>query len=120
MLYATDLSGMHGQGGMRAVVEEDGRNRGERSFFTPGWDIRKIQLTPLQENLCRLLVIGLDNKEVAEELKLSIYSVKQILLRLYRKFGIIDGCKRVKLAIYFHRRERWICMVSGNLPKKSS
>jgi DNA-binding CsgD family transcriptional regulator len=41
--------------------------------------------------------------DMAKELRIQPRTVKAHLGRLYLRFGIVDGCKNVKLAVRYYR-----------------
>jgi DNA-binding NarL/FixJ family response regulator len=50
-----------------------------------------------------LLLTGAENKDIAKELGISCRTVKANFIRMYMKYGITDGAKRVKLAVMAYR-----------------
>ena len=66
---------------------------------------RPGSLGPRERQIVELLVQGSDNAEIAHELKMSPRTVKVHFNRLYLRFGISDGIKRVKLATLMYRRQ---------------
>jgi DNA-binding NarL/FixJ family response regulator len=65
-------------------------------FVQPGVRDRQI---------VELLLQGRDNVEIAEHLHISARSVRAELNRLFVRFGIRNGIKRVKLAMHFHQAQ---------------
>ena len=65
-----------------------------------------IRLGPREEQIAELLLQGCDNAEIALQLKMARKTVKVHFNRLYLRFGIHDGIKRVKLAMVLYRRQR--------------
>ena len=61
-------------------------------------------LGPREKEICRLLLNGCDNAEIAKELKMAKRTVKAHFNRLFLRFGIRDGIKRVKLMVILYRR----------------
>ena len=55
------------------------------------------QLTPRQEDVVRLVAQGKKNREIAEELGLSIESIKTYVARIREKLGLAT---KVQLAIW--------------------
>lgn len=55
-------------------------------------------LGPRTQQVIELLLKGCDNAEIARELKMSRRTVKAHFNRLFLRFGINGGIKRVKLA----------------------
>jgi DNA-binding NarL/FixJ family response regulator len=55
------------------------------------------RLTPREESVVRLVVQGMVNREIAEELQLSEHTVKNYLFRIFDKLGVSN---RVELALY--------------------
>jgi len=62
-------------------------------------------LGPREHQIVELLLLGCDNAEIARELKMAPRTVKAHFNRLYLRFGISDGIKRVKLATLMYRRQ---------------
>jgi DNA-binding NarL/FixJ family response regulator len=55
------------------------------------------KLTPREESVVRLVVQGLVNREIADELHLSEHTIKNYLFRIFDKLGVSN---RVELALY--------------------
>src|SRR5581483_8382470 len=64
-----------------------------------------IQLAPREQQIAELLLQGCDNDEIGKELKMARRTVKAHFNRLFLRFGIRDGVKRVKLATLLYRRQ---------------
>ena len=62
-------------------------------------------LGPRERQIVELLLRGCVNAEIARELKMAPRTVKVHFNRLYLRFGISDGIKRVKLATMMYRRQ---------------
>jgi DNA-binding NarL/FixJ family response regulator len=62
-------------------------------------------LGPRERQIVELLLQGCVNAEIARELKMAPRTVKVHFNRLYLRFGISDGIKRVKLATLMYRRQ---------------
>jgi DNA-binding NarL/FixJ family response regulator len=62
-------------------------------------------LGPRERQIVELLLQGCVNAEIARELKMAPRTVKAHFNRLYLRFGISDGIKRVKLATLMYRRQ---------------
>jgi DNA-binding NarL/FixJ family response regulator len=63
-----------------------------------GWVQGKaIRLTPRERDIVELLLLGCDNTEISKNLNIAPRTVKAHFSRLYLRFGIVDGIKRVKL-----------------------
>ena len=69
-------------------------------------DLNEVKITPRDEQVLKLLVMGCSNNEIAHELSISPRTVKQHLRTLFLRAGIRDGRKRVKLATAMFMRER--------------
>ena len=61
-------------------------------------------LSPREQQIADLLLQGCDNAEIAKLLKMKRRTVKAYMNRLFRRFEIKDGIKRVKLATLLYRR----------------
>jgi len=68
-------------------------------------DLNEIKVTPRDQQVLNLLVLGCSNKEIAGQLNISPRTVKQHLRTLFLRAGIREGRKRVKLAIAMYTRE---------------
>ena len=55
------------------------------------------KLTPREESVVRLVLQGLVNREIAEQLRLSEHTIKNYLFRIFDKLGVSN---RVELALY--------------------
>lgn len=66
------------------VVAYPSRGRGTRQRPMLGWD----SLTPTEADVARLVAAGRSNKEVAEQLFMSVATVKTHLTRIYGKIGV--------------------------------
>lgn len=64
-----------------------------------------VRLGPRERQIVDLLLQGADNAEIAAELKMARRTVKAHFNRLFLRFGITNGIKRVKLAILLYRRQ---------------
>jgi hypothetical protein len=65
----------------------------------------KPRLGPREKQIVELLLQGCENSDIAAELKMNIRTVKCHFNRLFMRFGITDGIKRVKLATLLYRRQ---------------
>src|SRR4051812_32345001 len=64
-----------------------------------------IRLGPREQQIAELLLQGCDNSEIARQLKMARRTVKAHFNRLFLRFGITGGIKRVKLATILYRRQ---------------
>src|SRR2546423_12054239 len=64
-----------------------------------------VRLGPREQQIVELLLQGCDNAEIARQLKMARRTVKAHFNRLFLRFGISDGIKRVKLATLLYRRQ---------------
>ncbi|MBZ5574205.1 MAG: LuxR C-terminal-related transcriptional regulator [Acidobacteriia bacterium] len=62
------------------------------------------ELAPREQQIADLLLQGCSNAEIARQLKMNQRTVKAHFNRLFLRFGIHGGIKRVKLAIFLYRR----------------
>lgn len=69
-------------------------------------DAEAFKLGPREQQVVTLLLEGCDNAEIAQRLHMALRTVKAHFNRLFLRFQIVDGIKRVKLAILFYRRQR--------------
>jgi DNA-binding NarL/FixJ family response regulator len=64
---------------------------------------RPVYLTPREQQIVELLLQGCDNDEIARQLHMARRTVKAHFHRLFLRFGITSGIKRVKLATLLYR-----------------
>src|SRR6266849_619366 len=74
--------------------ESEGRGR------TAG---RTTGLTRREQQIIDLLLEGCENAEIAKRLAIALRTVKAYFNRLFLRFGITSGIKRVKLATFLYR-----------------
>lgn len=72
----------------------------------PMINLNEIKITPRDQQVLRLLVLGCSNKEIASQLSISPRTVKQHLRTLFLRAGIKEGRKRVKLATAMFIKEQ--------------
>lgn len=65
-----------------------------------------IKITSVEQKIINLLLHGFDNKAIAAEIGIMPRTVKAHFNRLFLKFRIETGIKRVKLAVLLFRRQR--------------
>jgi DNA-binding NarL/FixJ family response regulator len=63
---------------------------------------------PRERQIVELLLQGCDNSEIARDLNMAERTVKAHFNRLFLRFGIKGGIKRVKLATLLYRRQLWL------------
>ena len=66
------------------------------------------QVSPRERQIVDLLLQGCDNAEIARDLNMAERTVKAYFNRLFVRFGIKGGIKRVKLATLLYRRQLWL------------
>jgi hypothetical protein len=76
---------------------------------------KSVRLGPREQQIADLLLQGCDNAEIAEQLKMARRTVKAHFNRLFLRFGIDDGIKRVKLATLLYRRQ--LCLEDSSTEK---
>lgn len=69
-------------------------------------NLNEIKITPRDQQVLHLLVLGYSNKEIASQLNISPRTVKQHLRTLFLRAGIKEGRKRVKLATAMFIKEQ--------------
>jgi DNA-binding NarL/FixJ family response regulator len=72
-----------------------------------------VRLGPREQQIVELLLQGCDNAEIASQLKMARRTVKAHFNRLFLRFGITGGIKRVKLATLLYRRQA--CLQMGGM-----
>jgi DNA-binding NarL/FixJ family response regulator len=65
------------------------------------------ELRPREQQVVELLLQGCDNDEISKQLHMARRTVKAHFNRLFARFGINGGVKRVKLATLLYRRQLW-------------
>jgi hypothetical protein len=60
-----------------------------------------------EKQIVDLLLQGCDNSEIAQDLNIAERTVKAHFNRMFLRFGIKGGIKRVKLATMLYRRQLW-------------
>ena len=70
-----------------------------------GMQEQTVRLGPREQQIVELLLQGCDNAEIASQLKMARRTVKAHFNRLFLRFGITGGIKRVKLATLLYRRQ---------------
>ena len=65
------------------------------------------QMGTRERQIIDLLLQGCDNSEIARDLNMAERTVKAYFNRLFIRFGIKGGIKRVKLATMLYRRQLW-------------
>src|SRR5271157_1205276 len=65
-------------------------------------------MDPRERQVIELLLQGCDNSEIARDLNIAERTVKAHFNRLFLRFGIKGGIKRVKLATLLYRRQLWL------------
>ena len=76
----------------------DFHNRGDRATS-------RAQLTRREQQIVNLFLEGWENIDIAKELGIAHRTVKACFNRLYLRFGITSGIKRVKLATFLYRSQ---------------
>src|SRR5215831_10626835 len=66
---------------------------------------KPVRLGPREQQIADLLLQGCDNTEIATQLNMARRTVKAHFNRLFVRFGIDNGIKRVKLATLLYRRQ---------------
>jgi DNA-binding NarL/FixJ family response regulator len=66
---------------------------------------RLTQLTRREQQIVNLFLEGWENIDIAKELGIAHRTVKACFNRLYLRFGITSGIKRVKLATFLYRSQ---------------
>jgi DNA-binding NarL/FixJ family response regulator len=74
-----------------------------------------VLLNPRQQQIADLLLQGCGNAEIAKLIKMKRRTVKAHFNRLFRRFGIRSGIKRVKLATLFYRSQLLVEDAADNL-----
>jgi DNA-binding NarL/FixJ family response regulator len=75
----------------------------------------QVKVSPREQQVLNSLVQGCSNKEIGDQLHISLRTVKQHLRMLFLRAGIHEGAKRVKLARYAHETENAVMTICGGL-----
>lgn len=78
---------------------------------------QSIRLGPREQQIAELLLQGCDNTEIAKQLNMARRTVKAHFNRLFLRFGITGGIKRVKLATILYRRQ--LCLQANGMENGS-
>src|SRR5882757_1788124 len=70
-----------------------------------GMKENSVRLGPREQQIAELLLQGCNNTEIARQLKMARRTVKAHFNRLFLRFAITGGIKRVKLATILYRRQ---------------
>ena len=62
--------------------------------------------TPREQQIIELVLTGADNKEIACQLGVKVRTIKSHMNRLFLRYGIADGVKRVKLIRRLYEEKR--------------
>src|SRR3989442_5555419 len=76
-----------------------------------------VRLGRREQQIVDLLLQGCDNGEIAKQLSMARRTVKAHFNRLFLRFGITSGIKRVKLATLLYRRQ--LCL-EANVTESAS
>jgi DNA-binding NarL/FixJ family response regulator len=89
------------------TVQQDVAPSGGRDANLQGVVMREesVRLGPREQQIVELLLQGCDNAEIATQLNMARRTVKAHFNRLFLRFGINSGIKRVKLATLLYRRQ---------------
>jgi len=66
---------------------------------------RRERLSSREQQIVDLLLCGCENQEIGKALGIAERTVKFHMNRLFARFGINDGIKRVKLAVLMYKKE---------------
>jgi DNA-binding NarL/FixJ family response regulator len=64
------------------------------------------KLKPREKAIAELLLQGCENSEIADKLGMELRTVKAHFNRMFLRFQIFDGIKRVKLAVVLYREQQ--------------
>src|SRR5581483_3993487 len=69
--------------------------------------MKEKELRPREQQVVELLLQGCDNDEISKQLHMARRTVKAHFTRLFARFGIAGGVKRVKLATILYKSQIW-------------
>ena len=79
----------------------------------------RVECNQREEQAVRLLLEGCENQEIARELGVSVRTVKAYMNRMFRRYEITGGIRRVKLAVLMYGRERCSPIIAGSHSAKT-
>lgn len=65
------------------------------------------ELGPREQAVVELLLEGCDNEEIGKRLGMALRTVKAHMNRMFLRYQIQGGVKRVKLAVLLYKERRW-------------
>jgi DNA-binding NarL/FixJ family response regulator len=83
-------------------------------------NLDQVKITPREQQVLNLLVGGFSNKQIGGQLHINQRTVKHHLRTLFLRTGILDGCKRLKLARCVHEGESAVMTPCEGLNSKES
>jgi DNA-binding NarL/FixJ family response regulator len=86
----------------------------EKEFSDRSRATRIMRLTRREQQVVNLLLEGCENTDIARQLGIAPRTVKACFNRLYLRFGITSGVKRVKLATFVFRSQLCSQVTLGN------
>lgn len=78
-----------------------------------------LELGPREQQIADLLMQGCSNSDIATQLQMNPRTVKAHFNRLFERFGIRGGVKRVKLATLLYRRSLGPLPAGASMPPVS-
>jgi DNA-binding NarL/FixJ family response regulator len=82
--------------------------------------INSPRVTTTDRKILNLLISGAENSEIARELNMRPRTVKAHFHKLFLLFGIVDGIKRVKLAVLIYRSQSCQNFMETGLPAQEN
>jgi DNA-binding CsgD family transcriptional regulator len=89
----------------RSTARYTKRRAIQKNHGEVGMKEQTVRLGPREQQIVDLLLQGCDNAEIASQLNMARRTVKAHFNRLFLRFGITGGIKRVKLATLLYRRQ---------------
>jgi DNA-binding CsgD family transcriptional regulator len=80
---------------------------------------KPVRLGQREQSIVELLLQGCDNDEIARQLKMAPRTVKAHFNRLFLRFGISGGIKRVKLATMLYRKQLFSETIGQEIVQKA-
>lgn len=96
----------HAERGINSSSTDEVAQQGHREWQTPDALLVVKHFTSKERQICALLLDGCGNAEIAKQLGMAKRTVKAHFNRLFMRFQIVDGIKRVKLAVILYRVQR--------------
>ena len=62
----------------------------------------------IEDHVIKLLLLGAENGDIARSLGISLDRVKKVFSILFKRYNIVSGHKRIKLAVIMGKRPNFV------------